>query len=877
MIYKRLKIANYKGISEKEIEFAENGITIVRGPNEVGKTSLGEAIWLLFGYPDSSKSRDITAIKPVNRDEGPEIELEAISGPYQFTYFKRYLKRPETRLTIVKPRPENLTSRSAHERAEAILKETLDISLWKALSIRQGAEIMQPNLEGQIWLSKALDQATGGHTTDQVAESLFEAVHQEYSNYFTESGTEKKNMVEHRQELLNCQTEVHTIEEAIRNLDNDVDFAARLKRELDQLKRSEQNIIDDIEKRSAILVDVSKLESRLSGEKLQLQEAKGNEKEARNIKDKRTNLIDDVTQAKDTVDEMQSSYESRVESFDQAKQELDKSRSAFDTAEGKKKNIQELVDLRQHDYEYFRHQLDFKLLSERKRRVDQARENAAKAKAILANNKIDENALASIEEARYGVISAKAELGAKSPTVIMQGLNECRLIKDGTEIDLKKGEQQSITIINDLKLVVPDMLEIHVNAGSSIDTLSRKVEEAITNLSNVCSSFGIDDANKTRDAFETRQQALRQITDLINIENDNLRDLTYEKLSELILDLQQSISTYLPMRVSEPKILENSELTKAELESLGKLKNTVEMEWENAKSRLDEAKRLKDERDGQYIEAKTKLDISKDNLDKLRKKLEEERAIIFDAMIDETLTNAVSSMERAKASVDAIEVSLIKLNPERERVLDETAKKSLDRIREQMKNTNTELVKTNTRLKLNGEDGLYDKLNVAKTKLVHADYDSSSLFRRAAAAKLLYETMRRERDIARHTYVAPLREKIEALGRLVYDDSLQIEVNDNLQIANRTLNGVTVEFNSLSGGTKEQLSLIFRLACGMMVAQDGGAPIMLDDTLGYTDPDRLRLMGAIIAKAAKECQIAIFTCVPDRYSNIGDAKEIVFN
>lgn len=44
--------------------------------------------------------------------------------------------------------------------------------------------------------------------------------------------------------------------------------------------------------------------------------------------------------------------------------------------------------------------------------------------------------------------------------------------------------------------------------------------------------------------------------------------------------------------------------------------------------------------------------------------------------------------------------------------------------------------------------------------------------------------------------------------------------------------------------------------------------------LGYTDPERLDLMGAVLAKAAKECQIVIFTCVPDRYGNIGEATVV---
>ena len=57
-------------------------------------------------------------------------------------------------------------------------------------------------------------------------------------------------------------------------------------------------------------------------------------------------------------------------------------------------------------------------------------------------------------------------------------------------------------------------------------------------------------------------------------------------------------------------------------------------------------------------------------------------------------------------------------------------------------------------------------------------------------------------------------------------------------------------------------------------AGDGGTPLLLDDALGYSDPERLRLMGAVLAKAAKECQIVIFTCVPDRYSNIGEATVV---
>jgi len=64
------------------------------------------------------------------------------------------------------------------------------------------------------------------------------------------------------------------------------------------------------------------------------------------------------------------------------------------------------------------------------------------------------------------------------------------------------------------------------------------------------------------------------------------------------------------------------------------------------------------------------------------------------------------------------------------------------------------------------------------------------------------------------------------------------------------------------------------LSDSMIVAKDAGTPVILDDTLGYTDPERLKLMGAVLAIAAKECQIVIFTCVPERYAFIGEAAVV---
>jgi uncharacterized protein YhaN len=96
----------------------------------------------------------------------------------------------------------------------------------------------------------------------------------------------------------------------------------------------------------------------------------------------------------------------------------------------------------------------------------------------------------------------------------------------------------------------------------------------------------------------------------------------------------------------------------------------------------------------------------------------------------------------------------------------------------------------------------------------------------------------------------------------------------DLTIAERTLYGRTVPFESLSKGAQEQIGIITRLACAMIVSKDGGVPIIIDDALGYTDSKRLEAMGAVLALAGRECQVIILTCMPDRYRYVGGAKVI---
>jgi hypothetical protein len=874
MKFIRLRVANYRGIAAAEVKFGPTGITLMQGPNEAGKTSLGEAIGLLFEYLDSSKHRNIEAIKPVHRDEGPEIELQAESGPYAFTYLKRFLKRPETKLTITKPKPENHTGREAHERAEAILRETLDIDLWKALMIQQGDAIHQPVLTKQTSLSVALDKAAGGHPADPREEGLFDKVREEYLRYYTERGAERKELVESRKAQIDAEAEVAHIEQAIRDLDQDIDRAAALQRELGQLKKQEDELTKALTAHATSLEEIGALENALSAARLKLESAKKSEQVAHRDKDARQGLMDAVGKAAKAHGDIEESSVMSLSALNQAEDKLKEAQKTFDESDRKRKAADTLAALRRADFDYYNNKLHLDQLGERKERIDQARQNAAQAEEALARNKVDSRTLKSIQDAERGLLTANAQLQTGAPSVLLRGLADCKLSVDDAEVNLAKGEVRTISVADRSRLTIPGALDVEITAGSSADGLSRKVEDARRILDDVCAKASVSSPDEARTAYEERREATRYVESKAQVEKDNIRDLTYEELNKKLLGLQQAVPGYLAKRMAEPAICRDLDSAKKERASAEALQQETVGQWESARECLDTTRSVRDGLNTKHRESRVQLDLLSKDLNQARENLDRARKGVPDDALETALVNAVQAVASEDASVRAAEISLKEKNPERVKALAETAKGSLLTTQNRRNAAQTEQTEVQTRLKIHGEEGLHEKLHAAQIGLEHLGADNKSLFRRASSARYLFETIREERDRTRQAYVAPLKEKIEQLGRLVFDDSFQVDISDELQIASRTVKGVTVPFDSLSGGTKEQLSLIFRSACSMIVAKDGGTPLILDDALGYTDPERLRLMGAVLAKAAKECQIVIFTCVPDRYGNVGEATVV---
>ncbi|MGB6208383.1 AAA family ATPase, partial [Mycobacterium sp.] len=232
----RLVLKNYRGIDHREIEFPDHGVVVVSGANEIGKSSMIEALDLLLESKDRSTKKEVKQVKPTHADVGSEVTAEISSGRYRFVYHKRFHKKCETQLTVLEPRREQHSGDEAHDRVQAMLAETVDTELWHAQRVLQSAATAAADLSRCDALTRALDVAAGDTAALSGTEPvLIERIDAEYGRYFTATGRATGEWAAAIAALRDAEEEVQQCTAAVAEVDNRVNQHAALSAELAEL------------------------------------------------------------------------------------------------------------------------------------------------------------------------------------------------------------------------------------------------------------------------------------------------------------------------------------------------------------------------------------------------------------------------------------------------------------------------------------------------------------------------------------------------------------------------------------------------------------------------------------------------------------------
>ncbi|MFZ0719119.1 AAA family ATPase, partial [Mycobacterium sp.] len=237
----RLVLENYRGIEHREIDFPDHGVVVISGANEIGKSSMVEALDLLLESRDRSTKKEVKQVKPTHADVGSEVTAEISTGPYRFVYHKRFHKKCETLLTVLEPRREQHSGDEAHDRVQAMLAETVDTELWRAQRVLQSASTDAVNLSGCDALTRALDVAAGDAAALSGTEPLLiDRIDTEYARYFTPTGRPTGEWTTAIKALEAANAEVAQCAAAVAEVDDRVQRHATLTVELAELAQRQQ-------------------------------------------------------------------------------------------------------------------------------------------------------------------------------------------------------------------------------------------------------------------------------------------------------------------------------------------------------------------------------------------------------------------------------------------------------------------------------------------------------------------------------------------------------------------------------------------------------------------------------------------------------------
>ncbi|OMC19849.1 ATP-binding protein [Mycobacterium sp. SP-6446] len=867
----RLVLTNYRGIAHREIEFPDHGVVVVSGANEIGKSSMIEALDLLLESRDRSTKKEVKQVKPTNSDVGSEVTAEISCGAYRFIYRKRFHKKCETELTVLAPRREQLTGDEAHERVRAILAETVDNDLWHAQRVLQAASTAAVDLSGCDALSRALDVAAAQSDTDAALSGteplLIERIDTEYARYFTPTGRPTGEWAGAISRLADAEAAVAECVAAVAEVDDRVRRHAVLTEDVAELSQLRLAAGPRLAAAQAAADKIAELTRQAREAKLVAEAAAATSAAAAVAHSGRSRLLTEIQTRTAAVAAAEAEAQEAADAESTARTEAEASAAAAEKAAQALAELQGRVESARRAVDRFADLEEADRLSTRLARIDAIQRDRDRVCEELAALVMTEELLHRIESAAAAVDRGADQLAAISAAVEFTAVADLELAVGDQRITLPAGQTWSTTATGPTEVDIPGVLTARITPGATALDVQAKHAAAQQELAAALAAAGVADLTAARRADQRRREL------------QSGRDQLNATLSGLCGDegVDQLRSRLAQLHADQPPEPTNISAARGELDAADAARAAGEADCETSRhAAVAAASRL--------TEISTRATVLIDKAATQRAELERatnQLALERASVSDEDLAASAESSQRAAATAQqrAAELAeeLAAAAPDAVAAELADAKQAAGSLDERYEDAARALREISIELSVIGSEGRHGKLDAAETELEHATSEHTRVGQRARAAELLRSVMARHRDTTRLRYVEPYRTELQRLGRPVFGPTFEIDIDSDLCIRSRTLDGVTVPYESLSGGAKEQLGILARLAGAALVAKEDSVPVVVDDALGFTDPDRLAKMGQVFDTVGAHGQVIVLTCSPDRYDGVTGAQRIDLN
>ncbi|MBZ4023008.1 hypothetical protein CKO11_11110 [Rhodobacter sp. TJ_12] len=848
-----------------------DGLTVLSEPNEFGKSTFFDALHAVFFERHRAMGAPVKALRP-HAGGAPEVTVEIELPEGRFAIFKRWLSRPQARITDAQGRIV-----AQDDEAEAWIDALMGGTAGGGLAgpsglvwVRQGLLGLEPegttaeekrarerglNTRRDLLSSVAgeIEAMTGGRRMDAVVARVSTAL----AVLATATGKPKAGgaWAAALAEVEALEREIAALRPRAERLSGDLARRSDVQRQLTRLTHPEEVAARDKALKTAKAAqEAAKAHAaQLAQAETALRLAQTEEQAAQTAIDRLAALearLAALRDAQERAQEKAQAARARAEDLGQRESEARKTAEAATIA---------ARDLRQR----LRLAQKARLAQEARARATTLRQQYSRAetlsqqidafKAKLALIGLTQKALETAEEAQATLdrLTAQAEAQAVQITPLPDGAAQALI--DGQPLG-----PEPHPVLAACTLSLPGYGALHLDPGAKRGAeTARALEQAQQARDRALEACGVESVAAMRALWGQAQQHQAALTQSAA----HLADLAPEGLEALrsALARAEAAAAETPAAPEDPTTLD-AELAKAETaENAAQANARSAQELANAAREARagaEAERIAAHRAFEAAQAEAgdpqtlaaRLAAARDALP-ARTKARIEKAAAHQALAQNApdLATAEAALTRAQTAAD--------------------------QARQETEALSRELTELNSRIAVIAEEGIEETLAELEGRAAEAQDRAARYGTEVQALTRLRAALDAARSAARDAYFRPVIRELQPLLAILHPGAV-IEIDDQSLLPTAlTRDGAEESLDILSGGTREQLAILTRLAFARLFAQAGQAvPVILDDALVMSDDDRIEAMFTALHRVARDQQIIVFTCRQRAFAQLGGAK-----
>jgi chromosome segregation ATPase len=859
-----------------------DGLNILAGPNEFGKSTLLAAIRGLLFERHSSKADPIRRMQSWRGNAAPRLAMEFDLAGGTWRIEKRFLHQPSARLRA--PDGRIFEADAAEEELQRLLNfgaagrkgATGDqLGVWGALWVTQRQSVEQADLSSDLaksTVAACLDAEVGVLTGGERGHAVKRAAEAALARLLDGNGRPKGRYKEVIAELTTITQDLTELQDRAQRLQADSD-ALRLAQS--RLRKAEDHAAAAADNESLAdarnrLTAAQLFDERRAAAAAALDLAKQQAGSAAIEQAGRTRRQSDITAGEAASRAAVAAAAEARSACADARLLARATRDAGERATTDAARVAVAIGRHREILAAVQQDSRRQVLERALAQAEIAQSAVEKHLAALARSKVDKSCIEAIRKAARAHDTAEAALHALATEIEIElGEHSPEITLDGEPMAPGRHVRHAVSPI---EIAIPGIDRIAIRPAMQDHEKSRKARDRLAETLAAAGCTKVDDAELAFLQRETVQAALDEarmrLTQLAPGDPAHKLAPGLPALREHVAVLRLTLADA-TARLSLPCLPGLDEATRA-LAAVEAEESAARAAEALARAEQDAAAGTLAAAEIGLIRAEADAKAAATELARLRR----EAVAAADREPDEALA---ARLHAAEADLARHTNQLAELD--RDRPADSVAfmqarierfEKSIANRADATRKLREESVALRARISVEGGAGLDELIAAALRRQADLVRERDAAAHEAETLRLLLQTLIEAERETRERYLAPVTRRIAPYlaglfpgATITCDDALRITALSRDTAAPQ-------DFDRLSDGTQEQIAVLARLAFAELLLDQGKpAMVILDDALAYSDDDRMARMFDILTSAARRMQILMLTCREDLFAHAG--------